>query len=716
MAPWASSPLCFKVFIAAAFLLSINDCFLPVHERLGRMAHERIDRTSTGIINNPVFATLQDEPSGERLLLPDSNFPRRQFLATSFFLASSLVTSAADAVETNYSLPWENSPVNRRSGVTVFDAEKAGYNVAFVTYLSRFLLTFDSNCQRWWFSTKFPNGATAQQVEEIRLEQFARFSASVEVGLQGFVGKDGPATLLQDLVYKYGRVSSDSDKAQKRLAQSARRHIALCFGLLEKTQPVKEVTRLLALVDNARIRSVEIFNNNATGFDEEPSIEFSAPLADNVINATGRAQLKPTGRLLRIDVVDGGTGYQKAPTVTISSPRNGTIAVAKAILSKSATRKGQLESVQLIDAGSGYESLDGISVEVSPPEEESGKIAIAQLVLDKAIDQIEINDEGSGYAVEKPVRVYAVVGDNRRQVGVAKPVAESSSFSSFRKESDLATISQIETELDERYNIKPWKSVVSGSESASPPSPFWSKKSSSSELLRLLPAGVGLEYDSKAKRYVLAVDSNFVDLYPAAFQLSNRPVGTEFGPRGRAPIERDRTLGLQEFLRFGLSGAICASGVHLALTPLDVVKTKVQVNPAKYSSIGSSFGTVLKEEGASTFFTGWLPTVLGNFVGGGILYAVTEIIRRSLTEAAGTDAISLEVPIILCSAALASALGAIIICPFEAVRIRTVAQPDYAPNSSAVLTKMLDEEGIGSLVNAIPIFLVSSLVPSRLNF
>ena len=103
--------------------------------------------------------------------------------------------TAAGAVETTYSLPWETSPVNRRSGVTVFDAEKAGYNVAFVTYLSRFLLTFDSNCQRWWFSTNFPNDSTAQQAEEMRLDQFARFSASAEVGLQGFEGKDGPATL-----------------------------------------------------------------------------------------------------------------------------------------------------------------------------------------------------------------------------------------------------------------------------------------------------------------------------------------------------------------------------------------------------------------------------------------------------------------------------------------------------------------------------------------
>lgn len=94
---------------------------------------------------------------------------------------------------------------------------------------------------------------------------------------------------------------------------------------------------------------------------------------------------------------------------------------------------------------------------------------------------------------------------------------------------------------------------------------------------------------------------------------------------------------------------------------------------------------------------------------GGVLYVTTEFIRRSLSETAGVDAVALEVPIILAAAGIASAMGAFIICPFEAVRIRTVAQPDFAPNSVDVLKRMLDEEGVGSLLNAIPIFLVRNI-------
>jgi len=297
--------------------------------------------------------------------------------------------------------------------------------------------------------------------------------------------------------------------------------------------------------------------------------------------------------------------------------------------------------------------------------------------------------------------------------GLAYPKSEQSSFVQFRKADDYKTLSEEERNFEKKYNLQPPNTnTISGLESGgASPLPFWTRQSSSSsELLRLLPAGVGLEYDTTSKRYALAMDTDFMSKYPAILQQgSSRILGTEFGPRGRAPIEREMELGLSAYLRFYLSGATCASLVHVALTPLDVAKTKLQTAPTKYPNIGSAFQIVAQDEGLATFFTGWLPTLLGNFFAGGVLYVTTEYIRRSLSELAGMDAIALEVPIILAAAAVASSLAAVLSCPFEAVRIRTVAQPDFAPNSVQVLTKMLQEEGIGSLVNAIPVFLIRNI-------
>lgn len=651
--------------------------------------------------------------------------------------AASASASTADktAPDPSAVLPWEADPVNKRSGVTVFDAEKAGYSVPFVTYLSRFLLNFDSNCQTWWFSTRFPRSSKAEDIESIRIQQFAAFSASVELGLQNFTGADGPKTLLDDLLNRFGAVSSSSPQQQQqqppssdddadqssqiqkqRIARSARRHIALLFGLLEKTQPTKELTKLLASVDNGRITSVDLLRDETfSGFDRKspPIIEFSSPMGE-VESAQGRAVLKPTGRLLRLQVTEPGSGYQKAPAVTVSPPRNsdGVQAKARAKLASSGPNKGSIESVELTDAGSGYTDDEFVRIEVSSPEDtEEGKIPKLSAILDQAIDSIEITNQGSSYAVEKQATVVLVDGDNRKLIGYGNPTGEKGSFKAILRGGETEQTMKMEERVEEKYNLKSSvKGTLSGTDNDPPPLPFWTGKSLSSDLLRLLPGGVGLEFDNKLKRYVVTANTDFQTMYPSMFQKSsNRPIGLEFGPRGRAPIERNMQLDLSEIFRFGLSGAVCSGGVGLFLTPIELVKTKTQTNPQRYPGVLSSFQTIRNEEGASTFFTGWAPTLLGQFVSGGALYMLTEIIRRSLTDAAGADAVSLEVPIILAAAAISAAVAAVLICPFEAVRIRTVAQPNYAPNSAGVLTRMLDEEGIGSLINAIPIFVLKNI-------
>jgi solute carrier family 25 phosphate transporter 3 len=170
-------------------------------------------------------------------------------------------------------------------------------------------------------------------------------------------------------------------------------------------------------------------------------------------------------------------------------------------------------------------------------------------------------------------------------------------------------------------------------------------------LLSLLPAGIGLAFKNDLNRYQLAVDPTYTVDDAAQFLKgsgsSNRPLDPDFGPRGRSPIERDMQLGISSYLRFAASGAICCSGVHLALTPIDVVKTKVQTDPVKYPGVGRTFQKVFQEGGSGAFFTGWAPTFLGFFVWGGLSYALTEFLRRSFQELAGLDAASLEVPIIL---------------------------------------------------------------------
>ena len=71
------------------------------------------------------------------------------------------------------------------------------------------------------------------------------------------------------------------------------------------------------------------------------------------------------------------------------------------------------------------------------------------------------------------------------------------------------------------------------------------------------------------------------------------------------------------FLKGALAGGICCSITHGALTPVDVVKTRIQLDSVKYNQgMVGGFKQIAAEEGAGALLTGLGPTVLGYFVQG----------------------------------------------------------------------------------------------------
>ena len=71
------------------------------------------------------------------------------------------------------------------------------------------------------------------------------------------------------------------------------------------------------------------------------------------------------------------------------------------------------------------------------------------------------------------------------------------------------------------------------------------------------------------------------------------------------------------YLKGALAGGICCSITHGALCPVDVVKTRIQLDPAKYNrGLIGGFSQVVAEEGIAGLATGLGPTVVGYFVQG----------------------------------------------------------------------------------------------------
>ena len=74
-------------------------------------------------------------------------------------------------------------------------------------------------------------------------------------------------------------------------------------------------------------------------------------------------------------------------------------------------------------------------------------------------------------------------------------------------------------------------------------------------------------------------------------------------------------FGAKYYLSGALAGGICCSITHGALTPVDVVKTRIQLDPVKYNQgfIGG-FKQVIEDEGAGALLTGLGPDRAGTFI------------------------------------------------------------------------------------------------------
>jgi solute carrier family 25 phosphate transporter 3 len=142
-------------------------------------------------------------------------------------------------------------------------------------------------------------------------------------------------------------------------------------------------------------------------------------------------------------------------------------------------------------------------------------------------------------------------------------------------------------------------------------------------------------------------------------------------------------------------GAVCCSVTHGATTPIDVVKTRIQLEPAKYSGFINTFRQVMAKEGFGALMTGATATAQGYFVQGWFKFGGVEIgtcvIAGNMSE---ESAYAARVPIKLGASACAEFVADLFLCPFEACRIRAVSDPNYAPGMVSVGKRMVSEMGV----------------------
>ena len=350
--------------------------------------------------------------------------------------------------------------------------------------------------------------------------------------------------------------------------------------------------------------------------------------------ASPRMQL--TSRILRIKVVDGGQGYTKAPEVWVSPP--GDYAYGGGSSSSSSysrqcqaqaiiDRKGRIDSIIVLDPGYGYNTggqkklpdgtintkmteqpplviirppknpRKGITINTTPNSSKGLRFrqATANAVMEYKVEAITVTEKGNGYVGTDPPKI--TISPPREDPDWFVDLAELAVFDdpaidrrpfeprvtkmNIPKSGGIYEIGGIAAAARRR------SSSSSSSSSSSTPSssattdtkiPITSFVGGDGDPLALLPP-VRPELDTSTGMYVLPSISD-IPTYDDVKKKNPRfrAVDPLFGAIGAVPVQKSATeLKPNEYARLALSGAVCTVLVRTALNPLELIKTKLQL-------------------------------------------------------------------------------------------------------------------------------------------
>jgi solute carrier family 25 phosphate transporter 3 len=108
------------------------------------------------------------------------------------------------------------------------------------------------------------------------------------------------------------------------------------------------------------------------------------------------------------------------------------------------------------------------------------------------------------------------------------------------------------------------------------------------------------------------------------------------------------------------------------------------------------FRTIIAEEGAMALTTGLGATAAGYFVQGWFKFGGVEFFKVNAAKALGEEkAWENKTGIYIGAAAGAEFIADIFLCPLEAVRIRSVSDPEFCDGLADGFAKMMKSEGVG---------------------
>ncbi|KAL8714759.1 MAG: hypothetical protein Q9220_001272 [cf. Caloplaca sp. 1 TL-2023] len=147
-------------------------------------------------------------------------------------------------------------------------------------------------------------------------------------------------------------------------------------------------------------------------------------------------------------------------------------------------------------------------------------------------------------------------------------------------------------------------------------------------------------------------------------------------------------------------GGLVACGLtHTAVTPLDLVKCRRQVDSKMYKGNFEAWGKIGRAEGVRGIFTGWAPTFFGYSAQGAFKYGGYEFFKKFYSDLAGEEAAyRYKTGLYLAASASAELIADIALCPFEAVKVRMQTTiPPFASSTFGGISIITGKEGTAGL-------------------
>lgn len=145
-----------------------------------------------------------------------------------------------------------------------------------------------------------------------------------------------------------------------------------------------------------------------------------------------------------------------------------------------------------------------------------------------------------------------------------------------------------------------------------------------------------------------------------------------------------------------LGGIVACGPTHTLVTPLDLVKTRRQVDPKIYKSNVQGWSAIYGKEGIRGVFFGWSPTFVGYSFQGLGKYGFYEVFKYLYGERLAPN--MNKTVVYLGASASAEFIADVFLCPFEAVKVRMqTTLPPYASNLREGWSKITAKEGVSGL-------------------